>query len=83
MNKQPANGKYIWCLLGDGMICPEGNGKSLGYALTIKHHKSENWKLYKLIPIKSNKYLTIPKIRKILMGHTSLSSALVKEINKY
>jgi len=49
---QPANGKYIWCYVDGDSISPEGNGKSLSYALTIKHHQKENWKLFKLTYIK-------------------------------
>jgi hypothetical protein len=51
IDKRPANGRYIWCYVYNNTINPEGNGKSLGYALTIKHHQSNCWKLFKLVSI--------------------------------
>ena len=44
-----ANGKYIWCYVDGDSISPEGNGKSLDYAKSIKHSQRKNWKLFRLV----------------------------------
>lgn len=50
----PSDGKYIWCYVAGNQISPEGNGKSLGYAMTIPGKDSPKWKLYKLVPADQN-----------------------------
>jgi hypothetical protein len=46
---KPENGKYIWCYVDGDSISPEGNGKSLDYAKSIKHNQRKNWKLFRLV----------------------------------
>ena len=46
---KPENGKYIWCYVDGDSISPEGNGKSLDYAKSIKHNQKKNWKLFRLV----------------------------------